>query len=436
MIDYARPEHRETFRRRGSRLVLRWLARMGLTIVGLAVVGGPALLLGRFGGGAWLGYLGLIGGLMLLGGSAAAMTYARRQRGQVVLAHLGQATSLSLPLPAMLRAAAESEPRGTARRLRRVATQLEDGHPLAVALQKTMPELPARVVSLVGAGEANGTLPQTIESVLDRRAEELRRQNTSFAGIGGAIGSVLFLAASAIQVLMVFVVPKFEMIFRDFGVPLPPSMRALVRASQPLGDVGLMLMVVLFGAWLIWVAGRQAWMLVYDPPHRTRGWGGRMWSRLRWRLPVLGAIDRDRGTADALAVIADAVQAERPLPAAIREGALPHLSEVLMARLNRWADAVEQGTAADRAARDAKLPAVLADLLVTARGPDDVVGALRLVSARSVDRWARRMAFVRAAGIMGLTLLMGLIVGWVAVALFSSMQVLFDVSMPAAYKVL
>ena len=87
---------------------------------------------------------------------------ASRRRGIVVLSYLEQAVRLNLPLPAMLTAAAASEPPGTARLLRHLRNDLESGTSMANALRQTAPVVGRRITGLIESAERLGQLPADI----------------------------------------------------------------------------------------------------------------------------------------------------------------------------------------------------------------------------------------------------------------------------------
>src|SRR5213078_3798950 len=86
----------------------------------------------------------------------------RRRRAASVLSYLQQAVRLNLPLPRFLYAAQRSEHGKTAYRLAILRERIEDGMPLATALQFTAPEVDKRELAWIGAAERLGRLPQAM----------------------------------------------------------------------------------------------------------------------------------------------------------------------------------------------------------------------------------------------------------------------------------
>ncbi len=142
--------------------------------------------------------------------------------GCVVLGYLENALRLNLPLPEFLVAAQISERGRTAREIAALRQRLKSGESVALAVQASVPGIPQEVVAQISAAEANGTLQQTFSRMEE---EELRRFQNDLGG-GGEDERSLFLrfylpcVVSTLFILslswMIFVLPKFREIFKDF----------------------------------------------------------------------------------------------------------------------------------------------------------------------------------------------------------------------------
>src|SRR5205085_2058619 len=159
-------------------------------------------------------------------------------RGMVVLTYLNQAARLNLPLARMLDAAQVSETPRTGKRLRRLRDLLEDGAPLDAALASATPEVSPRIVGLIGAAERSGRLPQALARTVDESnptsADDDAQTRDAFTRWYPAmmtLGVVLM-----VSFILIFVMPKFEDIYKDFGLRLPPATQSLLRISRSFAD--------------------------------------------------------------------------------------------------------------------------------------------------------------------------------------------------------
>lgn len=86
-------------------------------------------------------------------------------------------------------------------------------------------------VKMVNAGEIGGVL----DIILQRLAEFMENAQRLKRKIIGAMvypAVVVFVAIAIVTFIMWFIIPKFEEIFVEFGVPLPKLTRMLIDASR------------------------------------------------------------------------------------------------------------------------------------------------------------------------------------------------------------
>ena len=142
-------------------------------------------------------------------------------------------------------------------------------------------------------------------------------------------------------------------------------------------------------------------------------------------LPVLHGMQRDRGLADALRTIADAVRTGRSLPRAVDEAARLRVNGVLRERLTRWRDGLEAGMRADGAARQAKLPGLIGGMIASGRGGDPAA-AVEFLAAYYGGRLSRTRELIRAATVPALALVFGAVVLFLVVAMYSPLVTMMD----------
>jgi general secretion pathway protein F len=128
------------------------------------------------------------------------------------------------------------------------------GESFADALARHEAVFPPMYVALVRVGEASGTLDHILEVLAAERArdEELRRK------LSDALRYPAFLLLGAIAVLiffLMFVLPQFATVLRDFGAKLDPIVSIFLFLSDALRTntdaVGAIAICTIAGAWLL-----------------------------------------------------------------------------------------------------------------------------------------------------------------------------------------
>src|SRR5215216_4184051 len=114
---------------------------------------------------------------------------------------------------------------------RQVVFDVESGNTVADALRKHPNAFSDLYVNMVAAGEAGGIL----DTILMRLAVFMEKNDALVRKVKGAMiypGVIMSVAAIAIIVLLVFVIPVFEKMFASVGMALPLPTRVVIGMSQ------------------------------------------------------------------------------------------------------------------------------------------------------------------------------------------------------------
>jgi type IV pilus assembly protein PilC len=114
---------------------------------------------------------------------------------------------------------------------RAVVFDVESGHTVADALRKHPKAFSDLYVNMVAAGEAGGIL----DTILMRLATFMEKNDALVRKVKGAMiypGVITSVAAIAIVVLLVFVIPVFEKMFASVGMALPLPTRVVIGMSR------------------------------------------------------------------------------------------------------------------------------------------------------------------------------------------------------------
>ena len=158
---------------------------------------------------------------------------------------------------------------------REVVYDVESGHTLADALAKHPNAFTELYKNMVSAGEAGGIL----DTILLRLATFLEKNDAIVRKVKGAMiyPAVIFsVAAIAIVVLLIFVIPTFQNMFASVNLELPLPTRIVILMSQ-----------ILQGYW--WAMGLAAFGLFWGTKRWYATEGGQLaLDKLLLNVPVLG----------------------------------------------------------------------------------------------------------------------------------------------------
>ena len=139
----------------------------------------------------------------------------------------------------------------------KIRSSVLGGESLADAVSHHPSIFPAMYVALVRVGEASGTLDNILEVLANERAraEALRRR------LGEAVrypAFVLFAAGCVLFFFLLFVLPQFAGVLREFGAKLDPIVEVFLGLSDLLRSQGDIIAVVLASLLaLIWLGARR-----------------------------------------------------------------------------------------------------------------------------------------------------------------------------------
>src|SRR5689334_13379413 len=126
---------------------------------------------------------------------------------------------------------------------RQVVYDVESGHTVADALRRHPKAFTDLYVNMVAAGEAGGIL----DTILLRLATFLEKNDALVRKVKGAMiypAVIMSVAAIAVVVLLIFVIPVFENMFASVGLPLPLPTRIVIGASRFLKSYWWMVLAI------------------------------------------------------------------------------------------------------------------------------------------------------------------------------------------------
>src|SRR5438874_76600 len=131
-----------------------------------------------------------------------------------------------------------------------VVDDVESGSTLSESFAKHPKCFDRLYVNMVKAGEAGGAL----ETILQRLADFKEKSQSLKRRITGAMiypVVVILVAVSILTFIMLYIIPKFEKIFKEFGMTLPWLTEQLMAVSRWFGKYWYILPLFPLGLWLL-----------------------------------------------------------------------------------------------------------------------------------------------------------------------------------------
>jgi len=186
------------------------------------------------------------------------------------------AAGLSL-LRALTILAEQTENKKLGETLNDVRTQIESGWSFSDSLAKHPDVFPRLMVFLVKAGETGGFLDGALESIAENFESDVKLRATIKSALTYPI-AVLVMAFLAVIGMLIFIVPVFEAMFKDFGGELPFATQILVVLSKNMIWITPLLAVVIIAS--------TAWWRKNKNEDRVRAFV----DPLRLKIPVFGTL--------------------------------------------------------------------------------------------------------------------------------------------------
>lgn len=261
--------------------------------------------------------------------------------------------------------------------LKQLRQDVESGLPLSQAMSRHPAVFGPLHVSLVEAGENAGIL----DAMMERLARTLEKNEALRARLRSALtypAAVVVIALAVLALILLYVVPIFEDVFKAFGAELPWSTRAVLALSQSLSLGAIWgLPLVLLAAW--WVS-----RLSREPAWR------KFWHRRVLDWPGVGALVRDAAVArwahTLAALLGAGVPLTEALPVAGRasgHAVFERINEHLQRRI------AQGGRLSDGMAHTGRFPDMLVQLCATGEDSgtlDVLLGNAAELMSEDLDR--------------------------------------------------
>jgi type IV pilus assembly protein PilC len=277
---------------------------------------------------------------------------------------------------------------------------------------------------MINAGEAGGVLDIILQRLADfmEKAAKLKKKV-----IGAMIypAVVITIAVAIVSMIMIFVIPKFEQIFKDFGTELPGITVLLLEVSRWFANWG----------WLYVIATPFVLILLVKLIRMSEG-GKYFVDLVKLKIPILGSILGKTAIARFTRTLGTLISAGVPILDAINITKETCGNEVYSRALIKVHDAIREGESMADPLRATK---VCDAIVVNMVDVGEETGDLDKMLMKVADNYDNDVDVLVGSLISILepvmVVILGLIVGFIVVALFAPMiSLIQSVSSPGGGK--
>jgi type IV pilus assembly protein PilC len=297
-----------------------------------------------------------------------------------------------------------------------VADEVEGGGTLSDAMSQYPKAFDKLYVNMINAGEAGGVL----DIILSRLADFMEKAAKLKKKVIGAMiypGVVISIAVGIVSMIMIFVIPKFEQIFRDFKTDLPQITKVLLYVSRWFAqDYG----------WAYVLFSPIAFTVLYRLVRISEG-GKYATDLVKLKIPILGGILGKTAIARFTRTLGTLISAGVPILDAINITKETCGNEVYSRALLKVHDAIREGESMADPLRATK---VCDALVVNMVDVGEETGDLDKMLIKIADNYDNDVDVLVGSLISILepvmVVVLGVIVGFIVVALFAPMIALIQ----------
>jgi type IV pilus assembly protein PilC len=287
-----------------------------------------------------------------------------------------------------------------------IRQQVQDGQSLSSAMRRFPHIFSHIMISLIRAGETGGFLELSLQRIavqMDKDAE--LRQKVRSAFVYPAL--VITLAVCIVAFVLLFIIPVFAQVYSSAGLELPGATKALIVISNFFvlfwWAVALVIVAIFFG---------------------IRGWARSERGRpkadaLKLRMPLFGVLIRKMAIARSIRVLGTLVSTGVPLVEALGDSARVSGNHVIESALQFTIRRVTEGDKlAEPLEASGQFPAMVIQMVAAGEESGDVGGMMNKVADfydRDIEYTVRRLTTAMEPI---LTIILGAIVGFVAIAMY------------------
>jgi type IV pilus assembly protein PilC len=287
-----------------------------------------------------------------------------------------------------------------------VVEDIESGATLSDAFAKHPKAFDRLYCNMIKAGEAGGALEAILQRLADfkEKSQSLKRRIKS-AMVYPVV--VIFVAVVIVGFILYFIVPKFEAIFSDFGVPLPAMTIFLVEASH----------FVVKYFYIVFMAPLFFW-IVLKLLYRNKT-GAYVCDRIMLYIPVMGQIVEKSTVARTTRTLGTLVQSGVPILESLNIVRDTAGNAVFERAFSRIYESIREGETIAQPLREAR---IVDDIVVNMIDVGEETGDLDTMLNKIADNYDEEVEALVESLVSLLEpmmiVILGGIIGFIVIALF------------------
>ncbi len=290
--------------------------------------------------------------------------------------------------------------------LTEVAEDVESGSSFSEALAKHPRVFDRLYVNMVRAGEAGGVLDTILARLADFK-EKARKLRSKIIGAMIYPVAIVTIAVSIVSLIMVFIVPKFEEIFADFGAELPMMTKTLIKISN----------IMFMWKWAILLI--PVGLVVFVKLIKQTHMGRYTIDKVKLYMPVFGSISRKSTVSRFCRTLGTLISSGVPILEALNIVKDTAGNEVISQAIGKVHDSIKEG---DTIAEPLRQSGVVDDMVVNMVDVGEETGDLDKMLIKVADVYDEEVDGL-VASMMSLLepmiiVFLGTMVGGIVVALF------------------
>jgi len=287
-----------------------------------------------------------------------------------------------------------------------VVEDIESGNSFSDALLKHPKAFDKLYVNMIKAGEAGGVLDAILQRLADFREKAAKLKRTI---IGAMVypAAVMTIASVILTAIMIFIIPKFQQMFKEMDVALPVMTQYLITFSNLVKNYWFLIPGVPFGIWaifkLIAMSKKGRYVLDY----------------LKFKMPILGPIIRKSVIARFSRTLGTLVASGVPILESLNIVKETTGNQVMARAIQNVHDSIREG---DTIAEPLKASKVCDDIVVNMIDVGEETGDLEKMLMKVADTYDDEVDVAVSAMVSMLEpmmiIFMGLTVGFIVISLF------------------
>jgi type IV pilus assembly protein PilC len=295
-----------------------------------------------------------------------------------------------------------------------VIEDVESGNTLSEAMAKQPKAFDNLYVNMVKAGEAGGAL----EIILQRLAEFKEKAQSLKRKVQGAMVYpivVIFVATLIVGGIMYWIIPKFKVIFEDFGVPLPAPTILLIAISDWVVTYWYLIPAIPIG------------IIIFFKIVKKNRTGAYILDRITLKIPIIGKIASKSAVARTCRTLGTLISSGVPILEALTIARDTAGNEVFRRAFDHIHASIREG---ESMAVPLKETRIVDDLVVNMVDVGEETGALDNMLYKVADVYDEEVAVLVEALVSLLepimVVVLGCIVGFIVFALFMPLIALLN----------